>query len=129
MGAATSDGQATPGPWQPLSTRLGGGPIDQTWQEGIPVWINGPVRSWLYQQLASNSTRNRLFARIHYDHLAARLSKIVDELDEQSLLDWIDGVLHITADEALSDIYAEELETLLREGHSVWKVKGICTSW
>lgn len=91
-------------------------------RESIPEWINELVRKWLYHQLATNSTRDRLFARLHFDSLSARTSQLVESLDEQSLLDWIDGVLHITAHHVLAEADAGELETLLREGHSIWKV-------
>jgi hypothetical protein len=99
-------------------------PIDQTWQEGIPAWINDSIRGWLRHRLSDDEkAARRLFARIHY-------SSPVDELNEQQILDWLDGMLHITAGfypagsfsgRAVKS-YAKELENLLREGRSVWKV-------
>ena len=109
--------------WQPLSARLGGTPIDETWYEGIPNWIIDPVRDWLYERLRSqDSTRERLFARLHYESLSPFERVNVVMLSPKDLLDWIDSVLHITAGEPLAASSARDLETFLREGHSVWKV-------
>jgi hypothetical protein len=49
---------------------------------------------------------------------------MIAELDEQQVLDWVDGILHITATpgSGIAALYATELEDVLREGHSVWKV-------
>jgi hypothetical protein len=85
-----------------LSVRLGGSPIDQTWRDGIPDWIDAAVRDWLGKELIADRIRDRLFARLHYkppvvaDPRTIR-RKLVSELDEQDLLDWIDGVLHLNA--------------------------------
>ena len=131
---ATKDDIA-PGSWQPLSARRGGTPIDETWQEGIPAWIDKPIRKWLYYQLISSRTRDRLFARLHFNTDDDRFDEsIVESLNLVRLLNWIDGVLHITAEEnrrskeiaaehgirVESD--AEKLGSALREGHSIWRV-------
>ena len=131
MEAAETDGEAASGPWQPLSARLGRTqPIDQTWQEGIPAWIDHSVRDWLWYRVTDSEVRDRLFARLHFLNLDdSDIRQIVYELNERQVLDWIDGVLHIMAPvRASGRIYrisqnrARELETLLREGHSIWKV-------
>src|SRR4051812_6204058 len=89
-GAAASYDQVVSASWQPLSARLGGKPINQTWQEGIPQWIDAAVRSWLSEKLAVNRTRNLLFARLHYEPsmvpMPRTMSPLVNELDEQNLL-------------------------------------------
>ena len=119
-----------PTSWQPLSARRGGTPIDETWQEGIPSWIDQAVRSWLLVMLIR--THERLFARLHFtgnfDYRDS--SPLVDSLNEADLLDWIDGALKVNADKhreiGLEDSYLEgdtkDLQTLLTEGHSIWKV-------
>lgn len=130
MGAVGPDGQAPAMPWQPLSVRLGDAPpIDQTWQEGVPAWINQSVREWLAGGLYNDRVRDRLFARIHHENSAdgnySQLVRIIrHELNEEQVLDWIDGVLHITADpdDRTAMRKAAELEAVLREGRSVWKV-------
>ena len=126
MGAAASHGPTPGTPWQPLSVRLGGAPpIDQTWQEGVPAWIDHSVRKWLSRWLYSDEEKaRRLFARIHYVGPGDDgYSGMVGKLDEQQVLDWVDGILHITADSSSHAVaFAEELENVLREGHSVWKV-------
>jgi hypothetical protein len=95
MSAATSDGQAPQVPWQPLSARLGGAPIDQTWQEGIPPWINDPVREWLWGRLLSPRVRDRLFARFHHDRLAAPVTQsMIDGLMSGSF--WIGSMVYCT---------------------------------
>ena len=127
-GVAVPDDETASGSWQPLSARLGGTPIDQTWREGIPEWIDAAVRSWLSQELVVSKIRDRLFARLHYELPSVPNPKtirfdIISRLDEHDLLDWIDGVLHLNAyNSSLAVSDALELETLLREGHSVWKV-------
>jgi len=119
----SSDGASPPGGWQPLSARLGGTPIDETWQEGIPAWINDSVKEWLLGELHAARVRERLFARLHFDPLAAPVTgRMIDDLDEQALLDWIDGVLHINRNYSSTRSSSGELEDLLREGHSIWKV-------
>jgi hypothetical protein len=46
-------------PWQPLSVRLGDAPpIDQTWQEGVPAWINQSLREWLAGGLHDERVRD-----------------------------------------------------------------------
>ena len=48
---------------------------------------------------------------------------MIDKLNEQQVLDWVDGILHITAGPSNpAPVYARELEHVLREGHSAWKV-------
>ena len=121
---------------QPLSARRGGTPIDETWQEGIPAWIDQSVRQWLRLQLMDGETRDRLFARFHItDDVSAHAvrERVVKQLNEVELLDWLDGVLSIDAegeDYLLHSIAytANKLETLLREGHSIWKVSDRCDS-
>lgn len=116
--------------WQPLSARLGGSPIDSTWQDGIPAWIDRAVRDWLQVRLIS--THERLFARLHYPghfDFDNRFS-LVDSLNEPDLLDWIDGVLNVHATKhrehglpaSFLESDARDLQALLREGHSIWKV-------
>ena len=128
--------EVTPGSWQPLSARRGGTPIDETWQEGIPAWIDHSVRQWLGLQLMEDETRDRLLARLHVTG-ASRVSTVtgrVEQLIEVELLDWIDGVLSIEAKREdnffchSNEYDADKLETLLREGHSVWKVSDTCDS-
>jgi hypothetical protein len=125
-----------PGSWQPLSARRGGTPIDETWQEGIPAWIDHSVRQWLGLQLMEDETRDRLLARLHVTD-ASRVSTVtgrVERLTEVELLDWIDGVLSIEAKREdylfrhSNEYNANKLETLLREGHSIWKVSDTCDS-
>jgi len=101
-------------------------PIDETWQDGIPAWIDSAVREWLTLHLAEDKIRNRLRARLH---ITADLSRsyrgLVEQLSEAELLDWIDGVLSIgagTGNDFFSQVFASDLEILLREGHSIWKV-------
>lgn len=127
-----------PSSWQPLSARRGGTPIDATWQEGIPAWIDQSVRHWLTLQLMDSNVCDRLFARLHitpsyrgYDVRAAAkaIKKMVENLGEVELLDWIDGVLRIDAERRHTSTHdADSLETLLREGHSIWKVSKACDS-
>ena len=115
----------TDGSWQPLSARLGGTPIDQTWQEGIPAWINRAVREWLQLRLSDSAIRDRLFARMHYHDIGpdSELVFLLPALSESDLLDWIDGVLDIAETTDGSWIFhAERLEVFLREGHSIWRV-------
>ena len=119
-----------PGSWQPLSARRGGTPIDETWQEGIPPWIDQAARSWLHVMLIS--THERLFARLHFtghfDSTAAR--SLVRSLNEVDLLDWIDGALNVNAEryreiglpDSSLENHTKDLQTLLMEGHSIWKV-------
>jgi hypothetical protein len=118
---------AAPGLWQPLSARLGGQAIDQTWQEGIPAWINRAVRDWLSMQLHDMTVRDRLFARLHYHDIGDGwgYSPPVDTLSEADLLNWIDGVLHIQAARSVGRIarhQVDDLEVILRDGNSIWKV-------
>jgi hypothetical protein len=130
-----SQGGSGRGSWQPLSARLGGTPIDETWQKGIPAWVNNPVRKWLYHRLIRDETRDRLFARLHYHEFDDQFARsTVEMLSPDRLLDWLDGVLHITAEEEqwksandlgiFTDIGsdAKKLDVILREGHSIWKV-------
>jgi hypothetical protein len=127
-GAAGDD--IAPKSWQPLSARRGGTPIDETWQEGIPAWIDQAVRSWLSVMLIR--THERLFARLHFTGKFGDRERwrLVQSLNEADLLDWIDGALRVNADKHrelglpdssfLSD--TEDLQTILAEGHSIWKV-------
>lgn len=119
-----------PRSWQPLSARRGGTPIDETWQEGIPAWIDHSVRHWLGLQLMEDETRDRLLARLHVtdNSRVPTVTGRVEQLTEVELLDWIDGVLKINAEREAylfrhsNEYDANKLETLLHEGHSVWKV-------
>lgn len=113
--------------WQPLSARRGGTPIDETWQEGIPPWIKDAVKDWLSGQLTETGVRKRLYARLHYHSLQDEWSGFVGLplLNDDQILDWIDAVLHINTDEqppAIAKRHAKRLDTLLREGHSIWRV-------
>jgi hypothetical protein len=104
--------------------------IDETWQEGIPAWINHSVRQWLTSRLFNQKIVKRLFARLHVasDSSPFEVFTLIQQLGEAHALDWIDGVLNISAEEGKDDVFlnhegsAIELETLLREGHSIWKV-------
>lgn len=113
-------------PWQPLSARYGGTPIVETWQEGVPAWIRLPVRQWLFEQLSEDKVRNRLYARLHYHTLSNNdWIGVTDILSDNQLLDWVDAALHINRSERVHRTaynYASSLDTLLCEGHSVWKV-------
>jgi len=119
-----------PTSWQPLSARRGGTPIDETWQEGIPPWIDQAVRSWLHVMLIR--THERLFARLHFTGNADEYERwsLVQALDEADLLDWIDGSLKVNADKhrehglpnSSFQSDTRELQTLLTEGHSIWRV-------
>jgi len=128
--ASRSARQQPPGEsWQPLSARHGGTRIDETWQEGIPAWIRDAVRDWLSAQLANSGVRKRLFARLHYHGMAADQwfdsSNLL--LNDNQTLDWVDGVLNLAMVERpklLAQRDAEQLENLLREGHSIWRVSG-----
>ena len=124
MGVEKASPSESSPPWQPLSVRLGSEPIDQTWREGIPPWIDLAVRGWLDSQLADPRIRDRLFPRLHFTQKVAFGSSPVRDLSEAELLDWIDGVLHITAGESnwFMGADASDLEAILCEGHSVWKV-------
>jgi hypothetical protein len=54
-----------------------------------------------------------------------------ESLSDEDLLDWIDAILHINLDGRPTSIFrrrAIEIETLLREGHSIWKVSDDKTS-
>ena len=119
------EGDEASSSWRPLSTRLGGTPIDETWQEGIPLWVEPAVRDWLDYQLSETSTRDRLFARFHFISKPGwwALSP-VPNLSAADLPDWIDAALNINRDEneILAKIRAERLEIILREGRSKWKV-------
>jgi hypothetical protein len=42
-----TDGQ----PFQRLDDRLAGRPIDQTLYDGVPVWLGGPLRAWVADQV------------------------------------------------------------------------------
>lgn len=127
-GAAEDD--IAPRSWQPLSTRRGGTPIDETWQEGIPPWIDQAVRSWLSVMLIR--THERLFARLHFTGKFGDRERwrLVRSLNEADLLDWIDGALKVNADKhrefGLPDssflFDTKDLQTILAEGHSIWKV-------
>lgn len=112
--------------WQPLSARLGGTRIDETWQEGVPSWIKPAVRRWLTAQLNNSTVRSRLYARLHYQSFDDSWGLVdpVESLNDEHLLDWVDGVLHLNVDERpeVAGLYAQELETLLLEGHSIWKI-------
>jgi len=123
-------GHVSSGTWQPLSARRGAPPIDSTWQEGIPAWIDHAVRGWLSVSLIG--THERLFARLHYPghfNYDNRFS-LVNSLNEADLLDWIDGVLNVNAarhrELGLPDTSfqsdSRKLQALLSEGHSIWKV-------
>ena len=123
-GEASKD-EVAPRSWQPLSARRGGAPIDETWQEGIPAWIDQSVRGWLDFQLSENSKRDRLFARFHFvGETGFWDPSPVPNLSEADLLDWIDAALNINSEEneVLARIHGEKLEVILREGHSIWKV-------
>jgi hypothetical protein len=129
MGAEPAVPDRTPtsaGSRQPLSARLGGVPIDETWHDGIPAWIDGAVREWLGFRLHDSSTRHRLFARLHYHYTGDDLGvfETINGLSEADLLDWIDGVLNIESEGlgGLGKYHAERLEIILREGHSGWMV-------
>lgn len=126
------DDPVTTTSWQPLSARLNGTPIDQTWHEGIPPWIRNAVESWLSSQLLHADTADRLFARLRYQGSDRRLDLLrprTDHLSEEDLLNWIDGILNIGS-EKLNSRYGstkfrvdvEQLDIVLREGHSIWKV-------
>lgn len=133
VGSSPDDPQQGPvssGTWQPLSARRGGSRIDSTWQEGIPAWIDRAVRDWL--QVSLIGTHERLFARLHYPgHFDYdNRFNLVDSLNEGDLLDWIDGVLSVKAAKhrelGLPDSFfqsdTKDLQNLLREGHSIWKI-------
>jgi hypothetical protein len=116
-----SEDPVAPEAWQPLSARHGGTPIDQTWHEGVPAWHAPSLRTWLSAQLRTERVRNRLYARLDQPD---DLLDPVAWLDSEGLLDWVDGVLNLNAEERnpIAVTAARELETSLREGNSVWKV-------
>ena len=119
-----SEEQGAPEPWQPLSARHGGAPIDQTWHEGVPAWLAPSLGEWLSVQLRSEPIRNRLFARLHRPDLYVDPLRSLDD-DDVSLLDAIDGVLNLNLEEKqyyLAVEAARNLEARLREGNSIWKI-------
>lgn len=123
MGAEEVSNDKTPRLWQPLSTRYGEASSDRIWEEGIPAWINPLVRRWLEQILRFSSTRERVYARMRYYSSESDIGSVVGALSEQNLLDWLDAMLYINAqDRPGSEYDARALERILFDGHSVWRV-------
>jgi hypothetical protein len=114
--------------WQPFSSRNAGHPADLGWHEGVPEWLEYPLREWLASQLIDDGTRQQIAARLRYMpserfwYLEAR------GVPSAALLDWIDAALHVVTHDQ-SSLYRslvpdeiQQIDAVLRDGRSVWKV-------
>ncbi|MGW5515299.1 hypothetical protein [Nocardia africana] len=114
--------------WQPFSSRNAGQPADLSWHEGVPEWLEYPLREWLASQLIDDGTRRQIAARLRYMpseqfwYLQAR------GVPSAALLDWIDAALHVMTNDRSSlyrDLVPDEIQQIdavLRDGRSVWNV-------
>lgn len=60
----TNDAQPEPPPFQPLSARLAGRPVDQVLHEGVPPHMDAAVRDWLRRALQRPGLARRVALRL-----------------------------------------------------------------
>lgn len=98
-------------PFQPLSARMGGLPNDTTLYDGVPDWLNDPLRGWIAQALDSDEALARRIAmRLRWSrssHGRGYTEQLIWCLGDQ-LLTVIDAILQ------LNTTLWEKVETLKR---------------
>lgn len=86
-------------PWQRLSSRLRGEPVEQTLHEGVPAHLEQNLRMWIMEALSGRGAEQvamRLGIRIDYERArgdGARFLALAPQPDE--LLDIIDAILSL----------------------------------
>lgn len=84
-------------PFQLLSDRLAGLPVDETLHEGVPNWLDIPLREWLVGILrGQEEVARRVMLRLRWPRRADRsYSGSLGTCDRSDLLDVVDAVLQL----------------------------------
>lgn len=107
-------------PWQPLSARLAGKPVQDALFEGVPPHLEMPLRSWLVAALKDHGVAMRVGVRLRRPISGNPANELVSAGREE-MLDVIDAILYISR-ETESIRLRETLDGLLDEGGSAYRV-------
>ncbi|GAA5065502.1 hypothetical protein [Nocardia callitridis] len=115
--------------WQSFNDRNAGRSADPAWYEGVPEWLEYPLREWLSSRLVvNNGWRQQVMARLRYiPRVRYWYGFNAQGVPTHSLLEWVDATLHVMTHRSsyrdrLIPRYVGEVDAVLRDGRSVWKV-------
>lgn len=123
-GVTTNDARA----WQTFGSRNAGEPADLSWHDGVPEWLEYPLRDWLGDRLIRDEIRQQVVARLRFTPREKYWYSDTRGVPTAALLDWIDATLHVIAHDKHSHyIYSvpswiRGIDAVLRDGRSIWKV-------
>ncbi len=98
----------TTSPWQPLSAREAGTPVDRTVHEGVPEHLEPGLRSWIRESVATESLVHRVVAALKLNrevHVFQNgqlpsSGRDLSRVPEDLLLDVVDCLLYLDISEA-----------------------------
>ncbi|AHH18119.1 hypothetical protein NONO_c33320 [Nocardia nova SH22a] len=114
--------------WQSFNDRNAGRPADPAWYEGVPEWLEYPLREWLSRRLHDDGWRQQVMARLRYiPRDRYWYGNNAQGVPTHSLLEWVDATLHAMIHSTsymgmLVPDYVGKVDAVLRDGRSVWKV-------
>ncbi|MEV0359460.1 hypothetical protein AB0H71_25735 [Nocardia sp. NPDC050697] len=113
--------------WQPFSDRNAGRPADARWHEGVPEWLEHPLREWLDSQFVDEGTRRQVAARLRYVPERGSRYWRARSLPTVALLEWVDATLDVISRgeslfDSLTPMAISEVDAVLEGARSVWRV-------
>lgn len=117
-------------PFQALSQRMAGSPLDRTLYDGVPDWLAMPLRDWLLEVLTDELARRvALHLRIAADHSDYQLVLLSSVKAPERLLDIVDATLQlhpawpgIQYGDYAFDRLLQDLDDTLLDGGSLYRI-------